>query len=383
MRHRRASWTVRGFSRSAFELVLRLIGLVVTGAWGAALGAWLASPSQTSLAGVVFGGVAVVFLGLLVRRLLRPGSRARLFALRLRSRRGEWEGARAPAHRPQLSSSPALGGPRFTQPSIDAHIYSAPGSPGAGPASAERPEYEWAARRPAEEPTPTPRTSDAAAGEPEQRKGEVVAEEKLGIEVEHGATLEPGPAAPFTISSPAAGQPQMVRRRRGGLIGRVGALASTALEVAPIVAPQVERLRTLGRTASAIAVSASESVRRVAADSRSDERLADLVLKKTALSPAIVTRAAKIAVAQVQRTDDAAISRRFEQLRSTAQAASATVAWVSEAIRAAVRDSGSGDSGAEHLDLEGRLAAFLSVPLRGAHPAGFEPATVHSGGHES
>jgi hypothetical protein len=246
----------------------------------------------------------------------------------------------------------------------------------------------------------------------------VAEEEKLGTEFEHETTLEPGPAASFTISSPAAGRPQIVRRRRGGLIGRFGALALTASEVTPNVAllqPQVERLRTLGRTASSIAVSASESVRRVAADSHADERLADLVLKKAGLSPAIVTRAAEIVrrrrdgviqyvgglasaatavspnpapkqpetVGQVQRTDDAAMSRHFEQLRSTAQAASATVAWISESIRGAVRDSGSEDSGAGHLDLEGRLTAFLSVALRGVRPEGFESATVHSGGRGS
>jgi hypothetical protein len=424
MRRRRASWTVRGLSRTGFEFVLRLIGLVITGAWGAALGGWLASPSQTSLAGVVFGGVAVVFLGLLVRRQLRPGSRAHLIALRVRPRRGEWEAAaRGTVHGRQSSSSAALGGPIFHEPSFDAHIYVAPGPAEAGPASADQPEHEWAAELPAEELTQAPGTSDAAAGETQELKGEVVAEEeKLGMEVEREAAPEQVPAAASAIVAPAAGRPQIVRRRRGGLIGRVGALASTASEITPLVAltqPQVERLRTIGRTASAIAVSVSESVRCVAADSRADgsagERLADLVPKKAVLSPVIATRAAEIVrrrrdgaihrvsalvsaasaispnlalrqletVAQVHGTDDAAISRHFEQLRATARAASATIASVSESIRGAVGDSSTDGSAAGHLDLDGRLAALLSVALRGARPAGFEPATFRSGERES
>jgi hypothetical protein len=334
-----------------------------------------------------------------------------MIALRLRPRRGEWEAARGTVHGRQSSSSAALGGPIFHEPSFDAHIYAAPGPAEAGPASADQPEHEWAAERRQEELTQTPQTSDPAAGEAEELRGEVVAEEeKLGIEVEREAAPEQVPAASPALVAPAASRPRIVRRRRGGLIGRVGALASTASEITPVLAltqPHVERLRTIGLTASAIAVSVSESVRRVAADSRADrsagERVADLVPKKAALSPVIATRAAEIvrrrrdgaihrvsalvsaasAVSpnlalrqletvafRVHGTDDAAMSRHFEQLRATARAASATIASVSESIRGAVGDSSTDGSAAGQLDLNGRLAAFLSVSASRSAPGG-------------
>jgi hypothetical protein len=63
----------------------------------------------------------------------------------------------------------------------------------------------------------------------------------------------------------------------------------------------------------------------------------------------------------VHGTDDAAMSRHFEQLRATARAASATIASVSESIRGAVGDSSTDGSAAGQLDLNGRLAAFLSI----------------------